>query len=162
MNDNEQVLPEATSPVSPPILFEPDQPSEWMFRIPMIIVGIVIITLLVTARVLAPDPGGLGTHQQLGLPECGFRRIFRFGCPSCGMTTSWAHLTRGRIPSSLSANPGGTLLGIGAMIIGPWLLISGILGRWFPKPIDLRILLASVGVIFATTIIQWIVKIYFF
>ena len=79
---------------------------------------------------LQPARGGMGTHQQLGLPPCTFRVLFGRPCPSCGMTTSWAYLVRGQVPSALRANVGGTLLGIVAIAAVPWLVISAIRGRW--------------------------------
>ena len=79
---------------------------------------------------LRPARGGMGTHQQLGLAPCTFRVLFGRPCPSCGMTTSWAHLVRGQVPSALRSNAGGTLLGIVAVAAVPWLVISAIRGRW--------------------------------
>ncbi|NBO19844.1 MAG: DUF2752 domain-containing protein, partial [Proteobacteria bacterium] len=50
---------------------------------------------LSNVRWLTPDARGLGTHEQLGLPPCGFYLWYGLPCPSCGMTTSWPHfLTR--------------------------------------------------------------------
>jgi hypothetical protein len=51
--------------------------------------------LVLAAFVLDPDPRGMGTHEQLGLPECGFVTMFDGPCPSCGFTTTFtlaAHL----------------------------------------------------------------------
>ncbi|MFO7973837.1 MAG: DUF2752 domain-containing protein [Candidatus Hydrogenedentota bacterium] len=56
----------------------------------------LLLAGLLTCRFLEPSPDGQGTHAQLGLPPClicsvtGWER-----CPSCGMTTALAHLTRG-------------------------------------------------------------------
>ncbi|NQU25337.1 MAG: DUF2752 domain-containing protein [Candidatus Nealsonbacteria bacterium] len=79
---------------------------------------------------LQPAPERMGTHQQLGLPRCTFRVLFGMPCPTCGMTTSWAHMVRGQVPSALRANVGGTLLAVVAVAAVPWLLISAIRGRW--------------------------------
>ena len=73
------------------------------------------------ARCLVPDPRGLGTHQQLGLPPCTFRVLFGRPCPACGMTTAWANVLRGRLPPALRANVTGTLLcGLDLAAVG-WL-----------------------------------------
>lgn len=77
------------------------------------------------------------------------------------MTTSWSYLTRGNVIGSLSVNTGGTLLGIVAAITGPWLLISGLQGRWFgPPPQDWVVIGASV-VLTLVIAVDWIVRVSF-
>ena len=68
--------------------------------------------LLGVARTLNPSPAGHGTHQQLGLPPCSFVMMFAYPCPTCGMTTAFAHTVRGNLPAALSAHPGGLLLSL--------------------------------------------------
>ena len=89
-----------------------------------------LLALLAVAAFLKPDPRGLGTHQQFGLPPCTFRFFFGRPCPSCGMTTSWAHLVRGQLIGALRASVGGTLLGALAVVGVPWLVVSAARGRW--------------------------------
>lgn len=96
----------------------------------MVAGGLSLVCLLVVARTLEPDSSGLGTHQQLGLPPCSSIGMFGVRCPACGMTTSWAYLTRGNVLAALSTNSGGTLLGVVAALAGPWLAASGFRGRW--------------------------------
>jgi hypothetical protein len=67
---------------------------------------------MLVAAGLDPSPAGLGTHQQLGFPPCTLRILADIRCPSCGMTTAWAHFVRGQWARSLSANPGGFLLAV--------------------------------------------------
>jgi hypothetical protein len=115
-----------------------------------LIIGGTLLTLLITAACLEPSPLGLGTHQQLGLPPCTLLERTGYRCPSCGMTTSWANLTRGRIMPALRASTSGTLLGVGSMFGVVWLLISGAWGRWFivyPNPWIILITITSVIVV---------------
>lgn len=78
------------------------------------------ITLAV-AMWLSPDPSGLGTHQQLGLPPCTSITVMGLRCPACGMTTSWALMAEGRIAEAIGANLGGSLLFMVALVSVPWL-----------------------------------------
>src|SRR5438045_783023 len=105
-----------------------------MQRLALVAAGSVLIGLLGTAACLTPSPRGVGTHQQLGLPACTVVQWFGIRCPSCGMTTSWAHMMRGHVLAALRANCGGAILAAGAVLIGPWMLISGLRGRWFMAP----------------------------
>lgn len=137
------------------------QPDRWFYRTPLIIAGVAIASLLITARMLTPSDQKMGTHQQLGLPECGFITMFGIPCPSCGMTTSWSHLTRGHVVSAIDANPGGTLLGISAAFFAPWFVLCGIFGKWVFR-INLKILLTVVVAIFVVTLGNWIYKVFLF
>ena len=86
------------------------------------------------ARCLTPSPAGLGTHQQLGLPPCTMRVLTGQPCPACGMTTSFAHFTRGQWGGSLSANAGGFLLALLCAALIPLLIRAAWTGRpLFPR-----------------------------
>jgi len=131
----------------------------WL-RIVMVVVGSVLIGLLATAASLSPDPNGLGTHHQLGLPMCSLRQLAGIRCPSCGMTTSWAHLTHGNVLMSFASNSGGALLAIASAIGGPWLVISGLRGRWLGgMPNEWWFAGASI-VILVVTLADWGVRLY--
>lgn len=94
------------------------------------LVALVLLVPLLTARQLSPDPDGLGTHQQLGLPPCSMRFLFGIRCPACGMTTSWSHFTRGDLVASVRSNAGGAGLAVVAVLtIGLGLGSVGT-GRW--------------------------------
>ena len=82
----------------------------WLLRIAAASVVLVLVGLLATAWTLRPDSSGLGTHHQLGLPPCSIRVLFGIRCPSCGMTTSWAHAMNGDFRAAAAANVGGFLL----------------------------------------------------
>ncbi|WP_425616348.1 DUF2752 domain-containing protein [Anatilimnocola sp. NA78] len=123
-------------------------------------VGLVLGGLLVTAAMLPPSQYGLGTHQSLGLPPCSFIVWFGIRCPACGMTTSWAHLMRGQVIQSAMANTGGCLLGMMAVLGTPWMLASGLRGRWLFGPLAAEWLLVSIGTIFAITTVQWLWRVF--
>ena len=64
---------------------------------------------------LVPDPSGDGTHQQLGLPPCSSLVIMGYPCPTCGMTTAFAHTVRGQLVSAFSAQPAGLVAALGVI-----------------------------------------------
>ena len=79
-------------------------------------VAAAALTLLVVAWVLNPDSDGIGTHQQLGLPECGWIQAANLPCPSCGMTTAFSHAAHGDLVGSFVAQPMGMILALATAI----------------------------------------------
>jgi uncharacterized protein DUF2752 len=130
----------------------------WYERAALLVAGGVLVTLLGIAAWLEPSPLGLGTHQQLGLPPCTMRFLFHIRCPSCGMTTSWAHLMEGNLLGSLKANAGGTLLGLTALLSGPWLVASGLRGRWLWGPPHELAVLAVAAAVVLVTLADWCLR----
>lgn len=131
----------------------------WMERGVMVLSGGLLVTLLAVAWWLQPDPSGLGTHHQLGLPPCSFRLFLGMRCPACGMTTSWAHVVRGQLFPALRANSGGTLLALAAAFVGPWLLASGLRGRWLVRPPNEYVVLAVGGVLLLVIVTDWLLRV---
>ena len=132
----------------------------WYFRLPLVGGGIVLLGLLATAARLEPSSRGFGTHQQLGLAQCSMLSLTggTMRCPSCGMTTSWSHMMRGQVLGALQSNVGGTLLAVAAMISGPWMLVSGLRGRWF-LGCPHELLVAGIGVgIVMITVFDWVLR----
>jgi hypothetical protein len=82
--------------------------------------GLLLLGGFGLARRLEPDPRGFGTHQRLGLPPCSFRVLFHISCPSCGMTTSFSHFSRGELASAWRANPAGLMLAVLCGMLIPW------------------------------------------
>ena len=63
----------------------------------------------------------MGSHVALGLPPCGFLLWFELPCPTCGLTTAFAHLARLQLTASLRAHPLGVPLfaaAVGAVPLG--------------------------------------------
>jgi hypothetical protein len=123
--------------------------------------GVCCLVPLAVAGCLLPDVKGLGTHQQLGLPPCTFVWLFGTRCPSCGMTTSWAHAVRGDWSAALRSNTGGALLAGVAALSGVWLLASAAAGRWLTRlPSERALLGLALGWV-AVTLIDWICRLSF-
>lgn len=89
--------------------------------------------VLALAAVLKPDPRGFGTHEQLSLAgatigPCGFPATIGIPCPSCGMTTAFAHTVRGQWWRAFGAQPMGWFLAVAVMVtagVCAWSLVRG-------------------------------------
>jgi Protein of unknown function (DUF2752) len=136
----------------------------WLTLIPwqrsgLIVSACVVATALGLAAWLTPNTQGLGTHQQLGLPPCTMRLWAGMRCPSCGMTTSWAHLMHGDVMQAFRTNIGGALLALAALAYVPWGLVSGVRGRWWlVTPNEWIVAAASIAVLIVT-VTEWGVRV---
>ncbi|MFT3685518.1 MAG: DUF2752 domain-containing protein [Phycisphaerales bacterium] len=102
----------SASPISPPTAPRPlpgVSRASSAARIGAAIAAAAILAVLYLAATLHADPAGHGTHQQLGLPACGFAATTGHPCPTCGMTTAFTLTAHGRLPSALRTQPGGAL-----------------------------------------------------
>lgn len=88
----------------------PVRSSAWLSRIGWFFLFIIPLAVVITATQVTPAPEGMGTHQQLGLPPCGFLVVTGIPCPGCGLTTSFAHMVRGQFTGATFANPFGVML----------------------------------------------------
>lgn len=88
----------------------PVRSSSWLSRLGWFFLFIIPLAVVITATQLTPAPEGMGTHQQLGLPPCGFLVVTGIPCPGCGLTTSFAHMIRGQFTGATYANPFGVML----------------------------------------------------
>ena len=83
---------------------------------------------LVLAAMLTPSDAGMGTHMQMGLPDCGFKTMTGYPCATCGCTTAFAHAADGSLLSSFVTQPFGAVLAVAlAMmaLIASWSAVSG-------------------------------------
>jgi hypothetical protein len=86
--------------------------------------------VLAIAVWLEPDVRGIGTHEKLGLPACGFAETLQVPCPSCGFTTTFALAAEGRVWAAIKNQPFGflvfvsTVLAVPLMGVGAWKQIS--------------------------------------
>ena len=115
--------------------------------------------LLSLAAYLSPDGGGLGTHQQLGLPPCGWIVAADMPCPTCGMTTAFSHAADGNLFGSFRAQPMGALLALATaigVVAAGWTAVTGAkIGPFLLSLINPRLGWA----ILAFALLAWIWKI---
>ncbi len=96
-----------------------------MRRVVSAAVGLLLLTPLLLAGGLRPDPRGVGTHEQLGvlgLTSCPFLEATGHPCMTCGMTTSFALAAHGRFGEAFLAQPFGFLLALGCAA-GFWIAL---------------------------------------
>lgn len=94
-------------------------------------VGVGLVALLGIARWLEPDPSGVGTHTQLGLPPTFVMERFGTPCPFCGMTTAFAHTMEADLAAAVLTQPAGTLLALLSILAVP-LCFALAAGGWRP------------------------------
>ena len=91
----------------------PDRPrAGWRYRFWAGAAMVVCTGVLVLAGYVTPAAEGLGTHQQLNLPACGILQRTGYPCPTCGMTTAFSYMVRGRVLQSFITQPAGALAAI--------------------------------------------------
>lgn len=78
---------------------------------------------------LAPGTRDLGTHRQLGLPPCGFVTVTGLPCPTCGMTTAFAHTVRGQFGAAIRCQAAGFLSAIATACAGVVATLAVLTGR---------------------------------
>jgi hypothetical protein len=130
--------PAAAPPIAPPLaaVARPTRVGRAGRLLALVVAGGCGVVLLVAAF-LDASPAGLGTHEQLNLPACGWIRLMDVPCPTCGMTTSFAHAADGNLVASFLAQPMGFLLALaaamtallGAYVAATGSRVTGMLGR---------------------------------
>ena len=143
----------AMSDVTPP------RRLRWYERILLGTGGLTLAVLLATAAWLTPNVRGMGTHQQLGLPQCTMVQLTGMRCPSCGMTTSWSYLMKGNLLGSAKANLAGCLMGLIALVISPWFLSSAVMGRMTIRVPSDAVLITITLLVVAVTLLDWLYRI---
>lgn len=123
-----------------------------------VLFGLGLLCPLAIAAFLHPNGQGHGTHQQLGLPPCSFEVIFGTRCPSCGSTTAFAYMVRGRWRDAFRSNPGGALLAVLCVVAWPWTLASAARGQWIvwtPKGPHVALIALAIATIM---LIDWTIR----
>lgn len=109
------------------------------------LVLVAALAILTLAAWLRPDPHGYGTHRQLGTGPCGMLIVTGYPCPTCGMTTAFAHTVRGQWLRAVWVQPAGFFLALATTLTAlgaSWALVRGRLPcRWPPWLSPFRIYL---------------------
>lgn len=95
-------------------------------------------SILGLAAWLQPHPSGFGTHRQLGFAPCGILVRYRLPCPTCGMTTAFAHTVRGQWLRAARVQPGGFVICLSAMAAAV-LALAALWSGDLPQPLKRRL-----------------------
>jgi hypothetical protein len=119
--------------------------------------GLAATTLFI-ARALSPAAQGFGTHEQLGLPPCAFFKLTGLPCPSCGMTTCFAHAAKFHFAEAWLTQPFGLLLFFLAVVLVP-AAIYGLCARVPAKHLVISSTARqSVALLFGLYLLGWAYK----
>lgn len=142
--------------------FQVERSARTRRRVVALVIMMVSGAVLLLAAWFEPAMDGHGTHTQLGLPPCGWVLGMGIPCPSCGMTTSFAHAADGNLLGSFQAQPAGAMLAVGTamvFVLSVWVLSSGsAIGGFWVDRIDKRVFIVGGAIILAA----WIYKILVF
>lgn len=86
---------------------------------------------LAAAVWLTPHASGTGTHEELGLPSCGFLARTGLPCPTCGLTTAISATAHGRIKLAWKAHPLGVFLFVALAALALAATVGAISGKPF-------------------------------
>ena len=142
------------------IIYPVDNPSPKAFlargnsyRLAAGVITLACLGILALAAWLTPNPEGVGTHKQLGLDVCGFYERTGYPCPTCGMTTAFAHVLRGQLLDAFAVQPAGALAALlcaAAALTGAYVTFTGKhLDQYFPPVNALRLLIAVAVIVLA-------------
>jgi hypothetical protein len=104
-----------TAAADVPIIYTPivrPQTVTFTTRLTALAVALLALAPLVVGLNIAPASAGVGTHRSMGFQRCEFLARTKLPCPSCGMTTSFAHFSRGNWLASFYVQPGGFALAL--------------------------------------------------
>ena len=148
------------STIKPNRTIEAATAAEWTAseRLAFASVASILLVLIGMASWLVPDPAGVGTHQQLGLPGCTMLTVFGVRCPACGMTTSWAHTLDGDLVSGIRASLSGVLMCLASLFLMLAFTCFAISGRGY---LGIRLslfLLILLGSIVSISLVEWLIR----
>lgn len=162
---------ESASPLPAEFVRDPGCPAaaalharSWAVRVPAAALFLSCAALLAVSVWLKPDPHGMGTHQQLGLQPCGMLIMTGYPCPTCGMTTAYAHTVRGHLVSAVHAQVSGFILALATAAVAAGSLFALVRGCWprvpwhvvTPYRLMLALLILTLGGWFVKIAVGWI------
>ena len=139
-----------------PIIFTPPVEKPWVptsGRLTALVIAGAALAVLVIGLLLTPSPTGMGTHKALGLQPCQFLATSGLPCPTCGMTTSFAHFVRGQWLRSFYVQPMGFLAALATGAVFWACLYIAVTGRPIHRLIKqvpmLTLVVTSIGLAIA-------------
>ena len=115
--------------------------------------AVLALGVLVLASTLSPSERGHGTHESMGLPPCGFAVATGRPCPTCGMTTAFAHAAGAEPVEAFVTQPFGAGLAVlAAMLVwmlGHSALTGSVLARELSRLLVGRTIWVGVGLLLA-------------
>jgi len=118
---NHETLVQIEAPATPEV-------ASSRYRLVAALVAAAGMFVLLLASFVVPNPLGVGTHTQLGMPACGFYQWTGYPCITCGMTTAFAHVVRGNFIEAFTVQPAGALGALGCIavvIVGVYVSVTG-------------------------------------
>jgi hypothetical protein len=133
--------------------------GRWWSRVIWGLTALCVIAVLALAVILTPSPAGTGTHTQLGMAPCTVLVLTGYPCPSCGLTTCFAHLVRFQVLDAFRANAAGVLIFLVLVVLLPVSVYAMV--RNMPVLSTLVFLKGDtvLALICAVMIIDWVVEI---
>lgn len=128
--------------------------------LPYIILIVTFLMISTVGMMLTPSPDGVGTHEALGLPPCGFLVITGYPCPSCGLTTSISLLLHGHIIDAFMVQPFGLILFVTLFIMAGLSITALLIKIPFSVILNSNNLERVQMFLLASMIIAWIYKIF--
>lgn len=119
----------------------------------------VFIAMLVIAFRLTPSSNGVGTHEQLGFPACGFLTLTGWPCPSCGLTTSITHLVHGNFIQAVLVQPFGVFLFVALTSLFVYSLWAFAAGRPLSALTESAVFEKAQFILLAVLLVSWMYNI---
>lgn len=101
----------------------------WVGRLYAAVVLAGAVGVLLAAAWIHPAGKHMGTHQQLGLPACGFEISTGIPCPTCGMTTAFAHTVHGHWIEAVRSQLAGFAFALLTIAVAIGAALGVIIGR---------------------------------